>query len=404
MDDIRTLLAEQVRDEPPASMISVTRAVADGRRVVQVRRVTFSVSAVLVVGLVAVSAVWFDQRGGGEPIGNPTHPASRSIRPSVVGLNNNGVPPSGWVVPPGGGPGPANVPVVSGIGDRGGPVVARMPGGGSVTLPTPSGSAIDDVVRVPGGWVFERGDDDQTQRSVIGVWYMPDGGTPRKAADGTGGFAVSEDGTVLLVAGLGSGPAAREMAAYELPSLSLIRQATFAVGDGLRPVVQSFHGDWALFTAAGGDSGTAAGELWNTATGAVVPFATRDGVRSIGVSADGRVLREIYPLGSPTMPTCIDLVTPGSVVPTGLTGFCSSDMPVADQAWLSPSGQWAVFHSPDGTEYVVTTSELDSGVDLHVSYLPPDASVLFWDTDNTFVAALRPGPDNAYYHCDQLGA
>jgi hypothetical protein len=400
VDNVRTLLEEQVRGEAPASTISVARAVTDGRRTIKVRRVTFSASVAVAVALVAASAVWLDDPDRTDPMGGPTAPASRSVRPSVVGNDSNGVPPSGWVLPSGEGPGPANLPVVSGVGISGGPAVVRMPGGGTVTLPTPPGTDIGDVVRVPGGWVFERVDGDQTQRPVDSVWYLPDGGTPRKVTAVVGGFAVSDDGTVLVVAGVGSG---QDVAAYRLPSLTVIRQTTFAVGDGLGPVVHSYHADWVLLAAVSGEPGPSPAELWNVVTGAVVPFAIHDGVWGIGVSVGGAVLREVFPYGSATVSSCIDLVIPGTTVPTGLTGFCSADAPVADEAWLSPTGQWAVFHNGDGTEYVVATSELDAGGDLHVDYIPPDASVLFWDTNYTFVAMPKPGPDNAYYYCDQRG-
>ncbi len=390
MNDIGMLLRDQLGDGTPPSEISITGAIGQGRRIIRRRRVVTSVAAGLATVLVATAVGWASRTGpvpGGTPSSSPGVSAPPDYEPSFA------EPPSGPSRP---GPGAGDLPVFTGLGRVGGP--AQVLEGGAVVadLPTSPATAVDNVVAVPDGWVFLQMAGINTQHPTQAVWFQPTGGTARRVASVYGDFRVSDDGTVLVVAGVQPGQAG-EIVAYSLPSLSALRSTTFATAGG--PVVMDVRGDWALLAAAPGTA-PGPGELWNVRTGQTVPFAGPS--YPLDVARDGSVLRRVDRAdGTGTVvSSCFDVVDPGATVPTGPTGSCRAHSTSFDMSGtLSPSGEWAVLDMGPGDGFleVVRASDLHAGrwVPTQVAFY---GEVQFWDSETTFIVST-----DRFERCDVTG-
>lgn len=382
MDDVRMLLDEQLRGGPPSSQVSVDRAIADGRIAVRRRRITASFSSVLVVTLVALSVVWLARPGHEAPTG--VLPATS---PPSVPVSRPPVPP-----PPTGPPGRGSVALLTGGGVVGGPATVHLAGGGAVTLPTPPGTAIQQVTKVPSGWLYTADvNADPQHPTPSSGWFLPTGGTPRKVADDGGDdLGLSGDGTMLAVGANKPGAHAYEVVLYALPSFNEITRTTFDTTGTM--AILRFTGDWIL---VGGVPRRVPNQLWNVRTGQVTTFGDGRATLALDVSEDGRVLRRIEPPAgsSGAATTCFDVVTPGAAAPPATAGHCLKAAGGSQlAAWMSPSGDWVVIRGA-GQVDVVRTGDLVNGrwAPTVVDALPNDILLWGFDTDTTFVVVSGTG-------------
>lgn len=393
MNDIGMLLRDQLGDGGPPSQISITEAIGHGRRTVRRRRAVTSVAVGLTVALVATSVAWATRSGHPVPGGTVPPSATASV-PSYYGPSLPEPTASGPSRP---GPGAGNVPVYLNLGTLGEP--AQVLEGGTVvaSLSARPTSAVDDVARVPDGWVFL----EEPAHGNETVWFQPTGSTARRVTDVVGDFRVSDDGTVLVVAGVRPGRAG-EVVAYSLPSLAELRRTTYTPPRG--PVVKDVRGDWALLTGVPGWAAVPA-ELWNVSTGQTIPFADQVNTWPLDVAPDGSVLRRvdrIQPNDSvtQTVTSCFDVVTPGATVPTGFTGYCYTAPNDSEASGtLSPTGQWAALDMGPYNGFL----EVVRSADLHAGHWAPTrvafyGSVEFWDSDTTFIVRA-----DRYERCDVTG-
>src|SRR5947207_1734158 len=173
--------------------------------------------------------------------------------------------------------------------------------GDRVDLALPAGITAFDATEVPAGWVVEA--DETTQH---GVWFAGTTGQARRLGQLWGSYAVSPDGTVLVVAGLNAGPAAGSgptsdspagggdtVVAYSLPDLRELGRTSFQANMG--PMVVGVTADRrALLRGAQGSPGPSDTAVLDLRTNTLHRAAE---AWAWDLSGDGRALRRVDPLG-----------------------------------------------------------------------------------------------------------
>ena len=289
---------------------------------------------------------------------------------------------------------PGAVPVASLGIDLAVPTLNRVipAQGAPFTVPLPAGHGMDDLVRVPDGWLLTSYLDSQGPEAGFYLWFVPTAGEPTSLGRVYGNYKVSADGRRLVV---GSGDDAMVVNAYELPSLRPIRNVRI---EGPGPMVSGIVGERVVLYDATGDGSPTRAYVWNLRTGQL--RATDADVNIWGVTDDGRVLRRV---ARGQGRGCVDLVAAVDLPTVRDTGLCSEVM--------GRMGLW-VDLSPDGTWALMTiASETGSReppvwvrtADLRAGRWRPTASgqtglvsPLFWDTDQTVIVEQNEGE---YHRC-----
>jgi hypothetical protein len=339
--------------------------------------VTAAAALLLVTAVLAVNRRSAPAPPANSPTSSPS-PAS-SLSPST----------------PGAAAAPAGVPVASlGLDVLADGVIAR-PDGSRVPLRLGPGRSAVDATGVPAGWVVAAGSDTGSD-----VWFVPTSGAAQRIGADFGGYAVSADGRILVVAG-STGPSA--VTAYELPSLRQLATTTAAVG--MDPVVIGVNGNRVLLKGASGDGSPTEAAVWNLRTGRLRQAA---GFRwLLDVSAAGAVLGLVAQARGPKdiVGGCLDVVALTDTLPGAGTGVCRPDLAVSYLAGaISPDGSWVALTTATGDHDERTV--LLRSTDLHNGRWrpapingPPGARARFWVSGTTFVAAEYGGQTTRYYRC-----
>jgi len=215
-----------------------------------------------------------------------------------------------------------------------------------------------------------------------------------------GNWAVSSDGHLLVVTGLGEGTGAISgVTAIDLPSLRVRARTRFAGTTG--PLVVGITTERVVLRQAQGSPAPSIAAVWNLRTGSLQPTSSPIWVWSAG---DGQALTRVDQRGAGTHPSgaCVDAVAVTDRLPVGRTGLCTSLAMQIQYGGIAPGGGWAVVITAAGrqaTTSLVRVRELQVGrwrpVSLGNQRLP-----LFWDTATTLIVATAHGNTLSYQRCD----
>ncbi|MET8148033.1 hypothetical protein ACIBSW_13960 [Actinoplanes sp. NPDC049668] len=250
--------------------------------------------------------------------------------------------------------------------------------GSRVALGLPGGRTAQEAVRVRWGWVVTAA---PAGDGLLEAWFVPDGGTPRRVGTAFGGFAVSPDNDVLVVA-----HESDQVVAYALPSLREIGRRAFP--DGIGPVVLGVSSQGVLVKGAQGDGTPARGATWNLRSGSVAAIGSE--VEIWGMSNAGQVLRREG--------DCVNLV-PITESPPQSHARCGGELGPARvrRGEISPDGRWAALEvgpadgATDPTTVLARTADLTAGRLLPVPTGGPAGAELSWLTGDTFVLETPTG-------------
>lgn len=194
------------------------------------------------------------------------------------------------------------------------------------------------------------------------------------------------------------------MVALALPSLIELGRTRFETALG--PIVVGVAGDWVLLRGAQGGPGPSESAVWNLATGALTP-TEEDTVWAWDLAADGYVLRRVDEPGAAPREiasACIDVVEISAPLTAGDSGLCGDPAQFLYGGDLSPDGRWAYLSSGDPEfpgRFLLATADLRAGRWGPVELDPAIGVLVYWDTDETFIAGDALG---SWHRCDTTGA
>jgi hypothetical protein len=260
-----------------------------------------------------------------------------------------------------------------------------------IRLALPRGVTAVSAAQVPSGWVLATAEANRTGA----LWFAGQTGAPRRIGPVRGNWAVSSDGGLLVVTGLGGTNAASIVSAISLPTLRIRTTTRFTGATG--PLVVGITTDRVVLRQAQGSPGPSIAAVWNLRTGTLRATTAPIWVWSAG---DGQAVTRVdqsRPAGA-----CVDAVAVTDRLPVGRTGLCTSLAQQIQYGGIAPGGGWAVVITAAGrtaNTSLVRVRDLQVGrwrpVSLGGQRLP-----LFWDTPTSLIVAAPRGNAIGYLRCD----
>jgi hypothetical protein len=269
--------------------------------------------------------------------------------------------------------------------------------GERVDLALPAGITAMDATEVPGGWVVRTSETEQQ-----GVWFAGTAGKAQRLGRLWGDYAVSPDGTVLVVAGLDGDT----VVAYGLPDVHELARTAFRSGMG--PMVAGVTADRrALLRGAQGSPGPSGTAVWDIRGNVLHPAVES---WAWGVTGDGHALRRVDPPGRDAngkpLPgiSCLDVVPLADTLPTARTGLCTETGATVQRGLLSPDGAWVALSTVDANTVLVRTEDLHAGrwAPVKVGTTGP-FDVDFWTADGALVMSGYQNDTDRYARCTTDG-
>jgi hypothetical protein len=265
-----------------------------------------------------------------------------------------------------------------------------------IRLGLPRGATAISAAQVPSGWLVSAGEPNRTGA----LWFFSNAGSPHRIGPVRGNWAVSSDGGLLVVTGLGAGTdAVSGVVAMDLPSLRVRARTRFTGATG--PLVVGITTDRVVLRQAQGSPGPSIAAVWNLRTGSLRATSSPIWVWS---ADDGQALTRVDQRGAGNRPggACVDAVAVTDRLPVGRTGLCTSLALQIQYGGIAPGGGWAVVITAVGrgaNTSLVRVHDLQVGrwrpVSLGAQRLP-----LFWDTATSLIVAAPRGNALRYLRCD----
>jgi hypothetical protein len=266
--------------------------------------------------------VWVGFFAAVDAVRPPPPPAGPNVAsPSIVEPTPDqaiGPPaPNPTFAPPTASVSSASVGLAAWSGDR-----IRLSDGTEIKVAVPRGWTMQEVTRVPDGWVFMAYSYGSVERAL---YFVPNGGVATRIGLMYGtSFGVSPDGRTVIA----SGPTGGSAIAYSVPSLTPIR--TVNIGVPAQVIVRDVSDAWVLISAPTIEALPTTAYAWHLGTGDLLH--TRTDVTLLGMSDRGFAVRRMHPAHQGPLPMgCVDLVPITTLDEVWPDGACSDDLARAER-------------------------------------------------------------------------